>query len=82
MLERWKDHCQILYAKNTSVLDEPSTLDINVEQEEHSPLLAEVREAIKDLNVGKSPGDDEATADLIKKGEAGVIYYHKLCTRL
>ena len=51
--------------------------------EEPPPLLAEVREAIKHLKTGKSSGDDEVTAELIKQsGEAGIMFYHRLCTKI
>jgi len=49
---------------------------------EPSPLLEEIKEAIKDLKIGKSPGNDQVTAEMIKYGgEKVAIFYHRLCTK-
>jgi len=50
---------------------------------EPSPLLEEIKEAIKDLKIGKSPGNDQVTAEMIKYGgEKVAIFYHSLCTKI
>jgi len=50
---------------------------------EPSPLLEEIKEAIKDLKIGKSPGNDQVTAEMIKYGgEKVAIFYHRLCTKI
>ena len=49
---------------------------------EPSPLLEEIKEAIKDLKIGKSPGNDQVTAEMIKyDGEKVAIFYHSLCKK-
>ena len=50
---------------------------------EPPPLLEEIQEAIKDLKIGKSPGNDQVTAEMIKYGgEKVAIFYHRLCTKI
>ena len=49
---------------------------------ELEPLRSEVEWAINSLKDRKSPGCDEITAEMIKaSGEAGITYYHKICTK-
>ena len=78
---RWKEYCEGLYSRNTRI---PATCMVSEDTgTEPPPLLEEVREAINELKQGKSPGDDEITAELIKNcGEPGIIFYHKLCTKI
>ena len=47
------------------------------------PLREEVELAIKELKVGKSPGCDLITAEMIKaSGEPGIDVYHHICKKI
>ncbi|XP_047481682.1 uncharacterized protein LOC125034084 [Penaeus chinensis] len=57
----------------------PIHIECTNSKSEPPPLLEEIKEAIKDLKNGKSPGADEATAELIKNGGPNIVaFYHKL----
>ena len=50
---------------------------------EPPPLLEEIKEAINDLRLEKSPGNDEVTAEMITNGVENVeMFHHKLCTKI
>ena len=52
-------------------------------EDEASPLLDEVRKAIKELKNDKSLGIDEVTSELIKNaGESVEYFFYKLCTKI
>ncbi|XP_042876027.1 uncharacterized protein LOC122255792 [Penaeus japonicus] len=52
-------------------------------EQEPPPLIDEIREAIKELKHGKSPGNDQVTAERIKNGGENVeIFYHRLCNKI
>ena len=83
IFDRWKRYCENMFAntsepKQTAVDNNESYADTELE-----PLRSEVEWAIKSLKDRKSPGCDEITAEVIKaSGEAGITYYHKICTKL
>ena len=63
--------------KQTAVDNKESYTDTELE-----PLRSEVEWAINSLKDRKSPGCYEITAEMIKaSGEAGIAYYHKICTK-
>ena len=64
--------------KQTAVDNNESYTDTELE-----PLRSEVERAINSLKDRKSPGCDEITAERIKaSGEAGITYYHNICTKI
>ena len=55
----------------------------NNPEPEPEPIIEEVRWAIKNLKVGKSPGCDELVAELIQAGgESSAQIYHALCLKI
>ena len=82
VLNRWHEYGTELFDRDTTV--ESETLpDLTFDQPEPSPLLDEIKAAIKQLKSGKSPGLDGIPAELLKHtGEAGVKALHFLCTRI
>ena len=79
--DRWKEYCTKLYTK----LESPDATQVEWRDNgsEPSPLLSEVKKAIKELKYGKGPGTDEVTAEMIKRGGEGVeTSFHKLCTKV
>ena len=83
ILDRWKRYSENMFAntsepKQTAVDNKESYTDTELE-----PLRIEVEWAINSLKDRKSPGCDEITAEMIKaNGEAGITYYHKICTKI
>ena len=64
--------------KQTAVDNNESFSDTELD-----PLRSEVEWTIKSLKDRKSPWCDEITAEMIKaSGEAGINYYHEICTKI
>ena len=64
--------------KQTAADNNESYTDTELE-----PIGSEDEWAINSLKDRKSPGCDEITAEMIKaSGEAGITYYHKMCTEI
>jgi len=77
---RWKEYCSNLYKKNENLPMPNTNWQFTYEP---PPLLEEIKEAIKDLKIGKSPGNDQVTAEMIKYGgEKVAIFYHSLCKKI
>ena len=78
---RWKQYCQNLYASQESNhTDDNTHHDVTPEPE---ILRSEVEQAIKKLKSGKSPGDDNIPAELLKQsGNEGITVIHKLCNKI
>ena len=78
---RWREYCYELYKKKDNIAT--TQVDWKNPEEEPPPLTEEVREAIKGLKNDKSPGDDENTAEMIKKGsEHTVNVFYKLHSKI
>ncbi|GFR61158.1 endonuclease-reverse transcriptase [Elysia marginata] len=74
---RWKEYCSEMYEDNTN--EEIKQVESNDEILER--IRSEVEWAIKQLPKGKSAGNDEIHAEMIKaSGEQGIDIFHKLCT--
>ena len=80
-LERWREHFQQLLKR----CDKPTLADINeAEQDldiELGPItVQEVKDAIKKLKNGKTPGDDNVYAEMLKAGkqEMSQLFQHTL----
>jgi len=77
VLARIKEYTENLYKTNKRQLRGRQLLG-NVE-DDPEPLIEQVREAMKKLKSGKSPGYDEILAELWKaSGEAGVRLMHDI----
>ncbi|XP_042864337.1 uncharacterized protein LOC122248391 [Penaeus japonicus] len=80
--DRWKEYCTNLYKRNESIVT-PVPYGQMSSEPEPPPLIDEIREAIKELKLGKSPGNDQVTAEMIKNGGENVeIFYHRLCNKI
>ena len=74
-MDRWREYCSKLWRKNENLTT------WNESTFEPPPIFEEVKEAIKELKVGRSTGNDEVTAEMIKNGGENVEkFYHRLCT--
>ena len=62
--DRCKEYCSKLYKKNENLISVNPLL--NKSSPEPPPIFEEVKGAIKELKMGKSPGNDEVTAEMIK----------------
>ena len=80
--QQWKEYCEDMYkcAEDTGEeLEFEHVEDLNSGQ----PLREEVELAIKEIKVGKSPGCDLTTAEMIKaSGEPGIDVYHHTCKKI
>ena len=82
VLHRWNEYGSELFDKDSTVEPE-SPPDLNFDHPEPSPLLDEIKAAIKQLKSGKSAGLDCLPAELLNHtGEAGVKALHHLCTKI
>ncbi|XP_063587729.1 uncharacterized protein LOC134764980 [Penaeus indicus] len=60
-----------------------NSFETSTNSTEPPPLLEEIKDAIKDLKIRKSPGNDQVTAEMIKYGGENVeVFYHRLCTKI
>ncbi|XP_063600662.1 uncharacterized protein LOC134776840 [Penaeus indicus] len=51
--------------------------------QELNRMNEEIKDAIKDLKIRKSPGNDQVTAEMIKYGGENVeVFYNRLCTKI
>ncbi|GFR97609.1 endonuclease-reverse transcriptase [Elysia marginata] len=76
---RWKEYCSEMYEDNTN--EERKQVESNDEILE--PTRSKVEWAIKQLPKGKSAGNDEIHAEMIKaSGEQGIDIFHKLCKKI
>ncbi len=80
---RWAEYCSELYEqKDCGTSTTRELLPEHVEPEP-PPLLDEVRKAMGDISIGKSPGCDDIPAELWKaSGEDGVNIMWKLCNKI
>ena len=73
---KFKDYCSKLDKKNEDLV----SWNIHWQRTtEPPPLLEELKEAINDLRLEKSPGNDEVTAEMITNwggGENVEMFYH------
>ena len=77
--DRWREYCSKLYKKNPNLTTHNTHW--NDSTSEPPPIFEEVKEAIKELKVEKSPGNNEVTAEMIKNGGDNVEkFFHRLCT--
>ena len=77
--DRWREYCSKVYKKNENLTTHNTHW--NDSTSEPPPIFEEVKEAIKELKVDKSPGNDEVTAEMIKNGGENVEkFFHRLCT--
>ena len=78
---RWAEYCTDLYQDDPQ---ETSSSSSNREEEqEPPPLLGEVRQAMSEINDGKSPGIDQIPSELWKaSGDEGVQVMWKLCVKI
>lgn len=83
--QRWTEYCQELY--NCTITLDPTILANAIkpcsEYEEAPILQAEVEEAVKSLNIGKSPGIDNILAELWKHGGQSItIALTHICQKI
>ena len=77
--DRWREYCSKQYKKNENLTTHNTHW--NDSTSEPPPIFEEVKEAIKELKVDKSPGNDEVTAEMIKNGGENVEkFFHRLRT--
>ena len=79
---RWKEYCEDMYKCSEDMVEELEA-ELTEDLKSREPMREEVELAIKDLKVGKSPGCDLVTAEMIKaSGEQGIDVYHHLCKKI
>ena len=81
VLDIWCRYCKDLYKRDPNIHRPNITLD----EHENEPdiLISEVKEAIKKLRTGKSAGNDNIEAELLKNsGPNGTRIMHKLCNTI
>jgi len=78
---RWAEYCADLYKQDSQ--ETSSSNSRWDEDHEPPPLLSEVRQALNDINSGKSPGIDGIPSELWKEsGEEGVQVMWNLCGKI
>ena len=79
VLNRWKTHTENMYSQPEDQLDRRRLLYRRTE-DEPTPLVEEVREAMKKLKNQKLPGCDGIPTELWKAaGENGIRLMHRIC---
>ena len=82
VLHRWHEYGTELFETDDTV-EPQEPPDLSFQHPEPSPLLDEVKAAIKQLKSGKAPGLDGIPAELLKHtGEAGMKALLYLCTKI
>ena len=82
MKSRWKEYCEDMY-KCSEGTEEELEVELTEDLKSRELMRKEVELAIKDLNIGKSPGCDLVTDEMIKaSGEQGIdVYNHTIHVR-
>jgi len=81
VLNRWKTHTENMYSQPEDQSDR--RLLHRRTDDEPTPLVEEVREAMKKLKNQKSPGCDGIPAELCKAtGESGIRLMHRICNMI
>ena len=71
-MDRWKRYCKQLYNKNATIETSHIRKIFEYEQE-LLPTFSEVEKSMKEIKSRKSPGYDEISAEMIKKGGDNII---------
>ena len=83
--DRWREYCEELYNYKGDVDGSiPNRLANEQDQEEDPPItLDEVRDAVRKLKKGKSPGADNIPAELVTNaGDISCKLLRKICTEV
>ena len=79
---RWKEYCEDTY-KCSEDIEEELEVELAEDLKSRELMREKIELAIKDLKVGKSPGCDLVTAEMIKaREEQGIDGYHHLCKKI
>ena len=77
-MERWAEHYQELYSRETTVTNtaiENTTLP-TMEELDTPPTVDELRKAIKSLASGKAPGSDGLPPEIVKLASESSLLGH------
>ena len=83
IIKRWTEYCSELYSHHAvgdnTILEQPTSTD-----RDSLPILkSEIKEAIKTMKKGKSPGIDNIPSELVQAGgESTINQLHSICNRI